>query len=88
MNTPKQIIANTCKKYGLEKDRVLSKSRSQYIVLCRTEIIKELRTLGLSFLEIGRFLGRDHSSIMNLFYGWKKNGKSFRDITFMLRSLI
>ena len=75
METPQQIIAKICKKYGLRQDLVLSKCHSAYVLTCRKEIINELRTLGLSAPEIGRFLNRHHTSILNLIHGWKKNGK-------------
>jgi chromosomal replication initiation ATPase DnaA len=63
-----QIIAEVSSRRGLLSKDVLSDRRDAELVNARREITRLLRARGLSWSAIGRFLRRDHRSIMNLIY--------------------
>jgi chromosomal replication initiation ATPase DnaA len=53
---------------------VLSKDRRLGPVAARRDVAVYYRHEGKTFQEIGRILGRDHTTVLNLVYGkgWKK----------------
>ena len=59
--------------HGVSVGEVLSRSRTPHIVAARRAVAIHYRNAGRSFPEIGRIIGRDHTSVMNLVYGksWK-----------------
>jgi chromosomal replication initiation ATPase DnaA len=63
-----QIIAEVSSRRGLLSRDVLSDRRDAELVNARREIARLLRAKGLSWSAIGRFLKRDHRSIMNLLH--------------------
>lgn len=48
--------------------RLSIKNRSRSFVIQRSILIKKLKDQGMSFVQIGKLLKRDHSSIMYLYY--------------------
>lgn len=62
------IITFSSLYYGHEVTRedLFSKKRSQPVVLVRAVLSKLLHESGMSFLQIGKVIGRDHTSAMNL----------------------
>jgi chromosomal replication initiation ATPase DnaA len=65
--TPEALLKQTCGKWGLSPEELLSASRSRHHVRARADLAHELRKLGLSFADIARLLNRnDHSTIVHL----------------------
>ncbi len=54
------------KAYGENMRRLTSLQRDTHIINCRRDIAIYLRARGWSFPRIGRFMRRDHSSIIHL----------------------
>lgn len=52
--------------YGLTVQQVLVRSRARRLVNARRDMARHLRDKGLTLPEIGRFLGRDHTTILHL----------------------
>jgi chromosomal replication initiation ATPase DnaA len=62
---PSRVIENVAKRYGLNAADLTSESRSQYVLKARWQAIRELHDLGLSSVEIGYLLHRDHTTILH-----------------------
>lgn len=68
------IVKQVAKKHGVTSKDILGSSRSTPIVLARHEAIYRMRTeitvngKPLSFPQIGKRFGRDHSSALHGFY--------------------
>ena len=62
------IITFSSLYYGhtVTREDLFSKNRSQPVVLVRAVLSKLLHESGMSFLQIGKVIGRDHTSAMNL----------------------
>lgn len=62
------IITFSSLYYGhnVTREDLFSKKRSQPVVLVRAVLSKLLHDSGMSFLQIGKVIGRDHTSAMNL----------------------
>lgn len=58
---------------GVSVGEVLGRCRTPHVVAARRAVAIHYRNAGRSFPEIGRIIGRDHTSVMNLVYGksWK-----------------
>lgn len=50
--------------HGTTLNRVLSESRSRAEVYARREVMHRLHAEGASYSQIGRWLNRDHSTVM------------------------
>jgi len=55
--------------YGYSGNAIRGRMRHREYVQVRARIAEELRDLGYSLPAIGRALGRDHSTVMNLLKG-------------------
>jgi chromosomal replication initiation ATPase DnaA len=61
----KQFILETvCSKLRINKELILSKTRVLEVVYARAIVCNELRKLQFTLKEIGKFIGKDHSSII------------------------
>lgn len=60
------VVRSVCDEGHASLDDVLSACRTRSVVACRRACAFELQRRGLSTIEIGRLLGRDHTSILNL----------------------
>lgn len=60
------IVQETCDRYGFASEIVLGSTRMRLLVDCRAAIAQRLRKDGYSTSLIGRWLGRDHSTIISL----------------------
>lgn len=64
--TDKRIIDKTCKFYNISKDDILSKSRTKDINHARQVACYLMKyEIKMSFPQIGKIFGRDHTTIMN-----------------------
>lgn len=54
-----------CDKYGVLMDEVCGRSKIPQIVKARVAVAVMLRASGLSYPMIGRFVKKDHSTILN-----------------------
>lgn len=64
--TPDEIVKDVEKTFGLPSGTVISRIRSKYVVKAKIEAVRKLRDLGLSSVEMGKFLKKNHTSILNL----------------------
>jgi chromosomal replication initiation ATPase DnaA len=75
--TPREKVLNEVDRiafwHGVGIMDVMSHYRRRPVVAARRDCAVYLRSKGKSFPEIGRILQRDHTTVMNLFYGkgWK-----------------
>lgn len=59
------LAVNVAETHGLDLEEMLSTSRRAECVDARLEIYRELRKAGWSYPRIGKFVGRDHTTIMH-----------------------
>jgi len=65
-STPNEMIDAVCKHYSIGKRKILSPSRVISYALPRQVLMYLLRThLNLSLEEVGRIVGRDHTTVMH-----------------------
>lgn len=60
------MIGWLCGELNVDKAELLSQRRGVKLVQARKVVICFLRDLGWSYLEIGRTLKRNHTSVINL----------------------
>lgn len=76
--TPKKVIEENCKLYGISYEELTGKSRTDELVKIRSKIAVILRkNFDLSFPQIGELLNRDHTTIIHLLKIYNRN-KSIR----------
>lgn len=62
----KAVLSEVCAKHNVAVHHVMSKRRSRHVVAARHEVCWRLREeTNWSLPQIGRFLGRDHTSVMH-----------------------
>jgi hypothetical protein len=62
----RRIIKEVGEVHGLTKDQMLSDTRKREVVAARHELMYRIRhEIGMSFLEIGAYFKRDHTTIIN-----------------------
>jgi len=60
------IVDRVCQFFEIERDLLISKSRSSEHVFMRFHLMKLLRTkANLSLVNIGKIIGRDHSTVVH-----------------------
>jgi len=59
-------LEELCKAHSVWLETVLSPTRTKRVVQARLACCEYLRTLQMSYQEIGRVMLRDHSSVMNI----------------------
>lgn len=64
--TPLQILNKVSEETGVAPQKLFAKDRSKYVFAARVRLYRELRELGLSYPEIGKFVGRDHGTIIKV----------------------
>lgn len=69
--TLRSLKQAVCAVYGLTEEQLLGPGRTKVYVQARRHFAHEARKLGKSLPQIGRFLNRDHTTIMNLLGGWE-----------------
>ena len=75
--TMSKIVAVVGKQYQVSPSDILGKSRKSEIVLPRHISIYFARTLlNSSLIDIGRYFGRDHSTIMSSIKKVEKNSET------------
>lgn len=77
MISPKLLLIQISEDSGIPIRDILSKSRSAYLCKIRVSLCAKLRALGLSYPEIGEFIGRDHTTVVH-------NVKNASDQDFLL----
>jgi hypothetical protein len=61
----KALVAAIATESGLNPADILGRSKTRAIVIARWRIAKQLREAGYSYPNIGKQLGRDHTSILH-----------------------
>lgn len=75
----KAIAATAARLHGVRPEEVFGRSRSKRCVQARAQVAKELRYgMGWTYPHIGRFLQRDHTSVMSMLGRLAKNVKRRR----------
>ena len=64
-----QIMARAAKRNGVTVTALRSRDRSTFMSDVRREVVREARLCGYGWCAIGRRLGRDHKTIMDLVAG-------------------
>ena len=64
-NIALEMRDNIIKFWKMDEADVLGERRHQQLVYCRFHCYLVLRRLGITFKEIGRMFGKDHSSVMH-----------------------
>jgi hypothetical protein len=60
-----RIINETCLEHGIPREDLISPSRTQRLARIRQLAMWRCRQAGVSFPEIGRHFGRDHSTVLH-----------------------
>lgn len=64
--TPRELIAFVCRQSYITMDQFMGQAHHKHFVKARMIVAKILYNTGkFSFTSLGRFVGRDHSTIMN-----------------------
>jgi chromosomal replication initiation ATPase DnaA len=61
----RSIIQRMAEGYGLTYDHVTGSSRQKHITFARSHVYATLIECGFSSVEIGRFMGRDHTTVLH-----------------------
>lgn len=64
---PRHIADKVAQRWGTTAKEMLGKgpyARSKHLAADRSELYADLRARGWSFPEIGRFAGRDHTTVL------------------------
>jgi chromosomal replication initiation ATPase DnaA len=69
--TPHDILARVSIETGFPVETLLGRSRFRTVAAARARLFQELRATGLSYPEIGRFCGRDHTTVMSALRHWE-----------------
>lgn len=79
----REIVNAMCRDVGLRPEAVRGPRRLSELVRCRRAIALRLRQEGCSYPEIGRALGKHHTSILGLLGALpskpRKNAEVLRD---------
>lgn len=62
--TVRQIVDAVAAQHGVGAREILGSDRTRYVVLARQEVMYHARLAGLSLAQIGRAMGRDHTTVM------------------------
>lgn len=72
--TPAQVFAEFCRARYLSAETVRGRSREPSIVRIRRELAGVMTAAGCSSVEIGKVLGRDHTTVLHML-GRTQRGK-------------
>ena len=65
------LLQQVSSETGVTCDQILGDQRHRFVVDARQRLMAECHLLGYSTAEIGRFIGRDHTTVM---YALRKLG--------------
>jgi len=67
--SPRRIIEHVLRRYTVEYDEMVSRTRAPQVVRCRDAVVYALReTTGMSYPEIARAMGRTgHTAMMQMY---------------------
>lgn len=66
LESMQDALISACDRTGLAPERILGSSRDAETVRARRLLAHDLRKMGYSYPEIGRFMGRHHTTIIHL----------------------
>lgn len=67
VNTPPvDVVADVCRRYSTTHKDLMGSIRTKWLTKARREVATTLAAAGMGLNDIGRLLGRDHSSIHSL----------------------
>jgi hypothetical protein len=61
----RDILAEVCAEYGITPEEIKGPGRKRYHAVPRQEFMLRCHETGRSLPEIGRFLGRDHTTVLH-----------------------
>jgi chromosomal replication initiation ATPase DnaA len=70
--TPAATLASVALRFGFTPADLREKRRGTYLDRARTTAYRSLRRLGMSYGEIGRLMGRDHTAVLYAIRGEKR----------------
>lgn len=66
-----RIIEDTCAKYGVTKNEIVSPRRQKRLMHCRVEICKALKALNLKHQEIADLMGKERTMVYH-YLNWRE----------------
>lgn len=69
------IVEEVAARHRVTTYAICSRRRTNTICAARADLMREMRSTGLAYVEIGRILKRDHSSVMHAL-GWRGPAKA------------
>lgn len=70
-------VQAACAKWGVERAEVFSDVRKRACVLARIEIIQALHSAGWTYCGIGKWINKDHSSVLHLQKKYPLDGEAY-----------
>lgn len=61
----KQIVRDVAAAYGEKAEDILGRDRKRKFVIPRQEVMRRAYEAGLSLPQIGRAMGRDHTTVLH-----------------------
>ncbi len=58
-------IREVCEEAGVAYDDVMGKNKTRKVCAVRQRLFYEFREMGMSLPDIGRFFGRDHTTVLH-----------------------
>lgn len=75
-----RVLDICCAVYGVSEEELLSPARTNRLVRVRQQIVRVLRERrGMSYLEMGRRLNRDHSTLIHAYNGALANAEALKE---------
>ncbi len=79
VNTPPvDVVADVCRRYSTTHKDMMGSLRTKWLTKARREVATTLAAAGMGLNDIGRLLGRDHSTVHNLLGRRKRTKKKAR----------
>ena len=72
--SPVDVVADVCRRYSTTTRDRAGPLRTKWLTKARREVATVLAAAGMGLNDIGRLLGRDHSTVHNLL-GRRKRAK-------------
>ena len=64
--SPHDLIAATCSRFSITCEMLRSPTRSKWLTQARRHVATTLLDQGMGLKDVGRLIGRDHTTVMYL----------------------
>ena len=75
---PVDVVADVCRRSSTTHKDLMGSIRTKWLTKARREVATVLAAAGMGLNDIGRLLGRDHSTVHNLLGRRKRTKKKGR----------